>query len=51
MSKLISLFDMAGYGVYVWPCYVLLLGFIGWQVFVALKKNTAVRKNIKDTSE
>ena len=45
-ETLVSFFVANGYGVYIWPCYVLLLALISWQLIMALKKNSIVRKNI-----
>ncbi len=43
----VNLCSMGGYGIYVWPCYVLLLGLLTWQIFAALKKNIAVHSKLK----
>ena len=33
-----------GYGLYIWPCYLLFFVCIAWQVMAAIKKGTALRK-------
>lgn len=43
----LQLFDMGGYGIYVWPCYALLLSVISWLIFSSLKRNIAMRTNLK----
>lgn len=33
-----------GYGLYILPCYVLFVMFIGWQLIIAITKSIAVHK-------
>ncbi len=47
LKHLLQLCNMGGYGVYVWPSYILLLTLISWQVFAALKKNLAIQNKLK----
>lgn len=42
-----KLFHMGGYGIYVWPCYALLLGLLTWQIYAAIKRNLAMHLKIK----
>lgn len=44
---ILQLFDMGGYGVYIWPCYALLLSIIAWLIFSSLRRNIAMRTNLK----
>jgi heme exporter protein CcmD len=43
---LLQFFDMGGYGIYVWPCYAILLLMLSWYVVSIFKKNIAVRKSL-----
>lgn len=47
LSKIISFFDMGGYGIYIWPCYALLLLTLTWQVLRALRKSIYMRDILK----
>lgn len=48
LSQIIKFCDMGGYGVYVWPCYVLFLTVVAWQIFGAMKRNIKVYNKVKD---
>lgn len=50
LSVIFNLFDMGGYGIYVWPCYGLLLLLITWQVLRALRKSIYMRDTIRQNS-
>lgn len=43
---LVNFFVANGYGIYIWPCYVLLFLLISWQLIRALRVGTLVRKNL-----
>lgn len=45
-EALVNFFTANGYGVYIWPCYGLLLLLISWHLIMSLKKNFTVRKNL-----
>ena len=48
-----AFFDMNGYGIYIWPCYVLtalLVGGLYWHSHAALKKARA-QSEVKSQSE
>ncbi len=45
-DNIYSIFSMDGYGIYVWPCYALLLVLLSWQIYVAIKRNITIQQNI-----
>lgn len=40
--------SFGGYGIYIWPCYILLLALISWQIFAALRRNLSMHAKIKN---
>ncbi len=47
LTNIIKNLDMGGYGIYVWPCYFLLLLVITWNVFSAFRRHLMLRKALK----
>lgn len=42
----IEFLHLGGYGVYVWPCYLISVLVIGWQLSSALRQLRAVKHKI-----
>ncbi len=47
MANLNHLLSMGGYGIYVWPAYVITLAVFGINIFSSLKEKRAAKKIIQ----
>lgn len=42
-----QLFDMGGYGIYVWPAYCIAFAVFGINLFLAFREKKQIKKIIK----
>jgi len=51
MNTIKTLLDMGGYGIYVWPAYILVAGILGLQWFLPWKHWENIRKTPKPSMD
>ena len=37
---------MGGYGIYIWPCYLIFILVFSWHLYAALKTSVNIKKKI-----
>lgn len=47
LGYIYTICDLGGYGVYIWPCYILLLTLLAWQILSAIKRNAEMHKRVQ----
>lgn len=46
INQILEFLHMGGYGLYIWPCYLIFILVFSWHLYAALKTAVNIKKKI-----